>query len=266
MSDSIALLAKAFRSFLEAGLIPAEAKYGLMGYWLGPSRLPFDLDNPPGDIRARALVASEAWVVHFSGFANPYADLLLFLDSGGAIGRWENNVLDVTLPNGEIWGVPIATLDALARGSLEPPSRTSPDRSDCPKCGSTDVARLVYGLVDIERISEELASGRAKLAGCDVEESSPNWHCNGCGSEWGVTEWAAILAARRERQEAALARRDAEALNRGVLEAALRPTGLARCPFCRRSFDTNSTMSWDGTRHQSCGTYLVLRRSEADPK
>jgi hypothetical protein len=264
MHESINHLASAFGRFVEAGFAPAEAKYGLLGFWLGPSRLPIKFDAPSGTARQRMLWASDAWAAHFPGLKNPYDDLLQFLDCGGDLGRWENNVLDVILPNGEIWGIPLSTFDALARGSIELPAKVIPERSDCPKCASKEVARLVYGLVDMDTISQELESGRAVLAGCDVGESSPQWHCNSCGNEWGITEWATILAARREREAAALAKREAEVLARGVLEATLRPSGLARCPFCKRSFDTNSAMSWNGTRHLSCGTYLSLKLSETD--
>lgn len=264
MSDSFEHLTNAFGKFIKAGFIAAEAKFGLVGYWLGPTRLLNKFDTPIGNARERMLVASDAWRAHYPGLEDPYADLVQFLDGGGDIGRWENNVLDVTFPNGEMWGVPLGTFESVASGSLSLPQRDAPDRSDCPTCGSTKVARLVYGLVDMDKIDGELASGRAVLAGCDVSESSPHWHCTACGTEWGITEWASILAARRAREAAALAKREAEVLQRGVLEAVLRPTGLVRCPHCRRSFDTKSAASWDGTKHLSCGTYLVLKRSEAD--
>jgi hypothetical protein len=262
MHESFEHLTNAFRRFVDAGFTATEVKYGLLGFWLGPFRLPpkFD-DRLPGPARQRIIWGSEAWPAHFPEFQNPYAELLQFLDSGGKFGRWEQNILDVTMPDGEIWGVPLSSFDAVARDSLHVPKRVIPETPNCTKCSSIKVARLAYGLIDQEKIKGEIESGRASLAGCDVSETSPQWHCNSCGNEWGVTEWATMLVARREREAAALAKREEEALRRGVLDADLRPNELARCPFCGRSFDTKSRLSWDGMRHLSCGTYLSLMPS-----
>ena len=136
--------------------------------------------------------------------------------------------------------------------------------TNCPSCGSERVARIVYGFVDFLPLEGELALGGAVLGGCDVSETSHQWHCGSCGKEWGVTELASGLAELRVKSEAVLAQRDAEAQARGTLEAVLHSSGLARCPHCRRSFDTNATLSWDGKRHKTCGTYLRLTPSEQD--
>lgn len=97
-----------------------------------------------------------------------------------------------------------------------------------------------------------------------VEASSPAWHCNHCSSEWRLAEAATRLAERQLREDVAREKRETEARQRGTLEAALRSTGLARCPHCRRSFDTRSRMSWYGARHLSCGTYLTLIYADDD--
>jgi len=55
-----------------------------------------------------------------------------------------------------------------------------PEPLACPKCGSTDFRRLLYGLP-----AEELSDHEAeyyRLGGCVVRPE--NWHCEDCGLEW----------------------------------------------------------------------------------
>jgi hypothetical protein len=61
-------------------------------------------------------------------------------------------------------------------------------RSKCSVCGSTRVARILYGLPDftIEELQRDVDSERIILGGCIVFEDSPAWPCWNCGAEWGV--------------------------------------------------------------------------------
>lgn len=138
---------------------------------------------------------------------------------------------------------------AFDRGSVKP--------QRCNACASPAVARLIYGLPDAESM-QAVKSGDAILGGCDIFETAAQWHCTNCDAEWGVTEWAPLIKKANDRAEKSRSSKDAEALDRGTLSALVGKEGLVRCPHCRRSFDIQSNMSWDGKRHKSCGTYLTL--------
>ena len=55
----------------------------------------------------------------------------------------------------------------------------------CPKCGSTDVARYVYGLVAPQSLRDDIARGRVRLGGCCIMPNSPAYRCNKCGNRFG---------------------------------------------------------------------------------
>ena len=132
--------------------------------------------------------------------------------------------------------------------------------SNCVVCGSSHVARIIYGLVDVAPLAAELDSGRAVLGGCGICESSCKWHCNACHHEWGdfALEFGTLHRMQREKR----ARRDAEALARGVMDAPLYPDGWVHCPYCHVSFGTTSRMSWNVEKHMTCGTLLRLVPTE----
>jgi DNA-directed RNA polymerase subunit RPC12/RpoP len=56
-------------------------------------------------------------------------------------------------------------------------------RPVCPKCGSTEVVRIVYGLPGPELL-EEAKRGQIALGGCCVTGNDPQWHCHECGHRW----------------------------------------------------------------------------------
>ena len=105
-------------------------------------------------------------------------------------------------------------------------------------------------LVEME-VRESHCPGRLHLV-----ESSPRWRCNTCGSEWG--DFAAMFERIERHREEQQARRDGEALARGVMEASLYEDGWVLCPHCGYSFNSTAGMSWDGEKHVTCGTYLRL--------
>lgn len=59
------------------------------------------------------------------------------------------------------------------------------ESSKCPRCRSTDVVPICYGLPGPEAVE---ASGRGEivLGGCVVIEGSPEWQCRRCGARWGA--------------------------------------------------------------------------------
>ncbi|QYF92528.1 hypothetical protein KY495_17520 [Massilia sp. PAMC28688] len=138
---------------------------------------------------------------------------------------------------------------AFDRGSVKPPR--------CNACSSPAVVRLIYGLPDAEAMLA-VKGGQAILGGCDIFETAAQWHCTKCKAEWGVSEWTPIIRKANDQAEAKRTLQDAEALSRGTLSASVGDGGLVRCPYCRRSFDVRSNMSWNGKRHKTCGTYLTL--------
>ena len=55
-----------------------------------------------------------------------------------------------------------------------------PEPSACPSCGSTNLRKLIYGLL-AEPLSDE-EQNIYHVGGCVVRNE--NWRCNGCGHEW----------------------------------------------------------------------------------
>lgn len=54
----------------------------------------------------------------------------------------------------------------------------------CPKCGSSDISMIVYGLVDDIPSKEELQKKKIKLGGCIVSSDSTKWECDDCVHRW----------------------------------------------------------------------------------
>jgi len=123
MLDPHTHLFTAFAKFLAAGINAPAATRGILGFWLGapPGAVTHTEVPHSDDIRVRTSRASAAWDIECPQLPNPYTDVLVFLDSGGNFGRWENNVLDVYLPNGDRTGIPLATfIGAAANNSFKP--------------------------------------------------------------------------------------------------------------------------------------------------
>jgi len=60
---------------------------------------------------------------------------------------------------------------------------TSTAQTPCPKCESTQVWPIEYGLVE----PDEPTTGDVMLGGCLVERGvSPAWYCNNCGEKFGI--------------------------------------------------------------------------------
>ena len=57
----------------------------------------------------------------------------------------------------------------------------------CPKCGSEDIAHILYGYPAFEKIEEDLYAGKIALGGCCFEaDVSPKYHCNDCENDFGI--------------------------------------------------------------------------------
>jgi len=56
--------------------------------------------------------------------------------------------------------------------------------SKCPKCGSTNIVPIVYGMPSYELLEKEGMS-EVLLGGCIVNDFSPSWHCKDCQNYWG---------------------------------------------------------------------------------
>jgi hypothetical protein len=58
----------------------------------------------------------------------------------------------------------------------------------CPKCGSKDVLKIVYGMPSYE-LFKEAENGKIKLGGCMIAvENNPEYGCNDCEYEWNRQE------------------------------------------------------------------------------
>ena len=76
-------------------------------------------------------------------------------------------------------------------------NNTQNDEVKCPYCGSTDIARLLYGKPFFsEELQEQLDSGKVRLGGCCIHvieaedgtmvRTDPEWYCNHCGKGFDV--------------------------------------------------------------------------------
>lgn len=55
----------------------------------------------------------------------------------------------------------------------------------CPKCGSAEVAGILYGLPGCDEVEADLEAGRLAAGGCVVCGDDPVWHCWSCRHQWG---------------------------------------------------------------------------------
>ncbi|MBR3453803.1 MAG: hypothetical protein IKH26_00615 [Bacteroidaceae bacterium] len=74
-----------------------------------------------------------------------------------------------------------------------------PNGDRCPKCKSTNVAEIVYGLVDLHyddsllydgyqpdtTFRKKVDEGKIILGGCIVRHDSHKYFCNDCSYAWG---------------------------------------------------------------------------------
>jgi len=53
----------------------------------------------------------------------------------------------------------------------------------CPKCGSKNSVKIVYGMPSHE-LFQEAEAGKVKLGGCCIIEGGPEYFCKDCENEW----------------------------------------------------------------------------------
>jgi hypothetical protein len=60
-------------------------------------------------------------------------------------------------------------------------------RPPCSECGSTDAARIVYGLTDLdEKKKRMIDEGKITLGGCMIDKDSQKWVCKDCKHKYGT--------------------------------------------------------------------------------
>ena len=59
--------------------------------------------------------------------------------------------------------------------------RTDAPPRPCPRCGSTDAIRIIYGMPDHDLFAAS-ERGEVALGGCVIGDESPNYECRGCGA------------------------------------------------------------------------------------
>ncbi|WP_349655491.1 hypothetical protein [Xanthomonas sp. 10-10] len=117
MSDPSDLLVQAFRKFQTAGYDITAAKNGLHGFWVERSVEA----TVAHSALERVMVSSKMWAQKHPSLSNPYQDVARLFSAGATLGRWENNVLDVFLPDGQKYGMPLASLmRAASNNSFKP--------------------------------------------------------------------------------------------------------------------------------------------------
>ena len=56
----------------------------------------------------------------------------------------------------------------------------------CPKCGSKNIGRYIYGLLLFsDELLKEVDSGKIILGGCCIMDDAPKYHCNACNEDFG---------------------------------------------------------------------------------
>ena len=54
--------------------------------------------------------------------------------------------------------------------------------SECPKCGGTDIAMILYGLPQMSKdLEKKVKNKKIVFGGCCVGENDPELECNDCG-------------------------------------------------------------------------------------
>ena len=59
--------------------------------------------------------------------------------------------------------------------------------SPCPSCGSTDLARIMYGLpMESAALTNAIERREVVLGGCCVTGDDPEWRCNACDTDFSL--------------------------------------------------------------------------------
>ena len=53
----------------------------------------------------------------------------------------------------------------------------------CPRCSSTNIAEIIWGLPDMKRFRDE-DKDKYVFGGCCVSDDDPEYSCNNCGEEF----------------------------------------------------------------------------------
>lgn len=61
--------------------------------------------------------------------------------------------------------------------------RVAVNYKKCPKCGSRNSVKIVYGMPSYE-LFQKAEAGKVKLGGCIIEKDSPEYFCKDCEHEW----------------------------------------------------------------------------------
>ena len=65
--------------------------------------------------------------------------------------------------------------------------RNARGRIKCPRCGSMETARILYGMPAFsEELERRLRAGRLRLGGCCVSANDPKRYCNTCKKRFGA--------------------------------------------------------------------------------
>lgn len=59
------------------------------------------------------------------------------------------------------------------------------ERIKCPKCGSSEVAKILYGMPVFHLIEEDLEKGKIELGGCCITDNDPAYKCRSCNHKFG---------------------------------------------------------------------------------
>ncbi|MCU0239495.1 MAG: hypothetical protein MUC29_08640 [Pyrinomonadaceae bacterium] len=59
------------------------------------------------------------------------------------------------------------------------------EKVKCPKCKSENIAKIIYGLFDLdEKLQKKIENGEVVLGGCEMFFDNPIYRCNHCYKEF----------------------------------------------------------------------------------
>ena len=63
------------------------------------------------------------------------------------------------------------------------------DKIKCPKCGSTNIAKYLFGLLAYsEELMKKIEKKEIILGGCLIDDIDPTHHCNDCNYDFIIDD------------------------------------------------------------------------------
>jgi len=81
-------------------------------------------------------------------------------------------------------GEEVISMPSSGNGDTDLPK--APEDLNCPSCGSSEIAVILYGLPALsEELEKAIAERQVTLGGCLVYNGAPQWVCTACNDKFG---------------------------------------------------------------------------------